>query len=67
MVKKVTDKNREIPCEICGGSGQIGMFHGVSRFVITWEDCPDCSGTGLQNMDTSNEKNLQKADKKDKE
>jgi len=34
-------------CDICGGSGQIGQFLGVSRFVITWEECPECCGTGV--------------------
>lgn len=33
-------------CDICGGSGQLGGFRGVSRFMITWEECPECLGTG---------------------
>ncbi|MFN2355174.1 MAG: hypothetical protein ABR512_11695 [Desulfopila sp.] len=33
-------------CDICGGSGQLGGFRGVSRFMITWEECPECCGTG---------------------
>ncbi|WP_136809172.1 hypothetical protein [Desulfosediminicola flagellatus] len=33
-------------CEGCGGSGQISFFRGVSRFVMDWDDCPDCLGTG---------------------
>jgi DnaJ-class molecular chaperone len=35
------------PCPGCGGSGQTGSFRGESRFQITWEDCPDCAGTGV--------------------
>ncbi len=34
-------------CEICEGSGQVSFFGGVSRFVITWEDCPQCCGAGF--------------------
>jgi DnaJ-class molecular chaperone len=33
-------------CDICGSSGQLGGFRGVSRFMITWEECPECLGTG---------------------
>ncbi len=40
--KKTTQKT----CEGCGGSGQISFFRGVSRFVMDWDDCPDCLGTG---------------------
>lgn len=38
------------PCAGCGGSGQIGSFLGVSRFLLTWEECPVCSGTGIVEM-----------------
>jgi len=41
------NKEMENVCEICGGSGQIGQFLGVSRFVITWDECPECCGTGI--------------------
>lgn len=34
-------------CPSCGGSGQIGYFQGVSRFLLTWEECPLCHGTGF--------------------
>ena len=34
-------------CEICQGSGQVCEFRGVSRFVLTWDDCPVCGGLGL--------------------
>jgi DnaJ-class molecular chaperone len=35
------------PCPGCGGSGQTSFFGGESRFMLTWEDCPDCCGTGV--------------------
>jgi DnaJ-class molecular chaperone len=46
--------NREMKktCEICGGSGQVGHFGGVSRFIITWDECPQCLGTGIYTGDT---------------
>jgi len=34
-------------CPGCGGSGQISFFQGVSRFLLTREECPYCLGTGL--------------------
>jgi DnaJ-class molecular chaperone len=38
---------RNKPCVGCGGSGQTPYFGGESRFMFTWEDCPDCCGTGV--------------------
>lgn len=38
---------RNVPCPGCGGSGQTSYFGGASRFMLTWEDCPDCCGTGV--------------------
>lgn len=35
-------------CDICGGSGQISFFQGVSRFLLTVEECPNCAGTGRE-------------------
>lgn len=35
------------PCATCGGTGQIGYFQGESRFLLTWEECPCCCGTGM--------------------
>jgi len=31
-------------CDICGVSGQISFFKGVSRFLLSWEECPECNG-----------------------
>jgi DnaJ-class molecular chaperone len=39
-------KSERKKCDGCGGSGQIAFFRGVSRFVMDWDDCPDCLGTG---------------------
>jgi DnaJ-class molecular chaperone len=33
-------------CELCHGTGQRCYFGGESRFVLTWQDCPACFGTG---------------------
>ena len=33
-------------CEICNGSGQLSSFKGVSRFLLSWEECPQCAGLG---------------------
>ena len=35
-------------CELCAGSGQRCHFGGESRFLLTWEDCPACCGTGYE-------------------
>ena len=48
------DKNK--PCPGCGGSGQTSCFYGESRFMMTWEDCPDCCGTGVILTETDVEK-----------
>ena len=33
-------------CKTCEGSGQISYFKGVSRFLLSWEECPECAGLG---------------------
>ena len=33
-------------CEMCSGTGQISFFKGVSRFLLSVEDCPECGGLG---------------------
>jgi len=47
MNDKKSSVIKTIPRPNCGGSGQTSYFAGESRFILTWEDCPDCSGTGL--------------------
>ena len=39
---------KKITCEICNGSGQISYFKGESRFLLSWEECPECSGMGFK-------------------
>ncbi len=36
-----------LPCEFCNGMGEIRSFKGVSRFLLSLEECPICHGTGL--------------------
>jgi DnaJ-class molecular chaperone len=40
------EDNRQ-PCPFCGGSGQLSSFKGVSRFLLTVEECPECMGLGF--------------------
>lgn len=44
MAKK---KQRKV-CAVCGGTGQISFFQGVSRFLLSNEECEVCAGTGYQ-------------------
>jgi len=48
-------------CSTCGGTGQIGFFQGVSRFLLTWEECPQCCGTGFLDPDRT-EKEMSRDD-----
>ncbi len=34
-------------CQTCGGAGQVSSFQGVSRFLLSWEECPECCGLGF--------------------
>jgi DnaJ-class molecular chaperone len=38
-------KKKEI-CDTCGGTGEIAFFQGVSRFLLSREECPMCHGLG---------------------
>jgi DnaJ-class molecular chaperone len=40
-------------CPTCGGSGQICFFQGVSRFLLSAEECPSCTGLGVVMADDS--------------
>jgi DnaJ-class molecular chaperone len=41
-------KEQKKTCDICGGSGQLSFFKGVSRFLLSTEECSECAGTGYQ-------------------
>jgi len=45
--KDSSEKKDNKPCLGCNGTGQTSFFGGESRFMFTWEDCPDCCGTGV--------------------
>ncbi len=38
----------QTPCEFCNGTGEIPSFKGVSRFLLSREECPACCGSGLE-------------------
>ncbi|MBU0965128.1 MAG: hypothetical protein KKA54_01995 [Proteobacteria bacterium] len=53
-------------CEICNGSGQLSSFKGVSRFLLSWEECPECAGLGyLIALDGDSEAQAEKQDHDD--
>lgn len=58
-MNKNSDINRmEKKCESCGGSGQISYFKGVSRFLLSCEECPECAGLGyIVSSDDEGEEN----------
>jgi DnaJ-class molecular chaperone len=41
------ERQRKI-CDICGGTGQVSFFQGVSRFLLSTTECEECAGTGFQ-------------------
>ena len=46
MYNKFMPDNEKDICSVCGGTGQVSFFQGVSRFLLTSEECPECAGTG---------------------
>jgi DnaJ-class molecular chaperone len=58
-------KEKKKICEVCGGTGQISYFKGVSRFLLSNEECEECAGTGYL-LDTVEEKTEKTANKKAK-
>jgi len=34
-------------CPTCNGNGQISFFKGVSRFLLSVEECHECGGLGF--------------------
>lgn len=43
------------PCESCNGTGQTSFFQGESRFLLTYDECSDCYGTGLEQQDADSD------------
>lgn len=43
------------PCDICGGTGEVNYFKGVSRFLLSHEICPACHGSGFAADDNTDE------------
>jgi DnaJ-class molecular chaperone len=44
----MTRKDQKKICDICGGTGQVSYFKGVSRFLLSTSECEECAGTGFQ-------------------
>jgi len=44
----MTKEEQKKTCDVCGGIGQISFFKGVSRFLLSTEECSECAGTGYQ-------------------
>jgi len=40
------ERQRKV-CDTCGGTGQVSFFKGVSRFLLSIEECDVCAGTGF--------------------
>jgi len=61
-------------CESCEGSGQIQYFKGVSRFLLSTEECPECAGVGYifttpedaDGLESENENEYGRPEKKQK-
>ena len=39
--------SKTVPCPGCSGMGQTSYFGGVSRFLLSHEECPECNGLGF--------------------
>jgi DnaJ-class molecular chaperone len=53
-------------CDICGGSGQISFFKGVSRFLLSVEECDACNGVGFTIVEEKEKDGLKGKKKKTK-
>lgn len=51
-------------CETCGGTGQISYFKGVSRFLLSSEECPECAGFGYIMCEDDDGKGIDSTDDK---
>jgi hypothetical protein len=45
-VEKAAAQEMNRCCQMCAGTGQLCRFKGRSRFLLSYEDCPACCGTG---------------------
>jgi len=61
MAKK---KKKKI-CQVCGGTGQVSYFKGVSRFLLSSQECEECAGIGYI-LDSVEEKTEETAKRKSK-
>ena len=43
----MTKEEQKKECNYCGGTGQVSYFKGVSRFLLSTEECDECAGTGF--------------------
>jgi DnaJ-class molecular chaperone len=53
-------------CDTCGGSGQISCFKGVSRFLLSVEECDACNGIGFTIVEEKEKEGLKGKKKKTK-
>lgn len=37
----------KMTCESCNGTGQVSYFKGESRFLLSTDECFECSGLGF--------------------
>lgn len=52
-------------CVFCAGTGQVTYFKGVSRFLLSSDECDECGGLGFLLIDEKKiEKNKKKLTKK---
>ena len=62
----MSNEMQEKVCDVCGGSGQVSFFQGVSRFLLSTEECDACTGTGYQLNPVTEKAKDQKAEKQSK-
>ena len=59
----MTKNEKKKFCEVCGGTGQVSYFKGVSRFLLSNDECEACAGTGYE-LDTADAKGIDVSGKK---
>jgi len=58
-------KKKKKFCGVCGGTGQVSYFKGMSRFLLSNDECEVCAGTGYE-LDTADETGVNVSRKKPK-